>query len=116
MRHSLWWLLALALFVAPACNDTGGDGTPPDNGDNTGKPGGDGDGDGGNGKDDEKPKGSSKLGDLCDQDDECSSGFCVTIGDRKSTRLNSSHVAISYAVFCWKKNTEHDCIPLMKRH
>src|SRR5690625_1199845 len=24
--------------------------------------------------------------------------------DRKSTRLNSSHVAISYAVFCWKKN------------
>src|SRR5690625_6061224 len=23
--------------------------------------------------------------------------------DRKSTRLNSSHVAISYAVFCWKK-------------
>src|SRR5690625_1330254 len=26
-----------------------------------------------------------------------------TIGDRKSTRLNSSHVAISYAVFCLKK-------------
>src|SRR5690625_516327 len=25
------------------------------------------------------------------------------IGDRKSTRLNSSHVAISYAVFCLKK-------------
>src|SRR5690625_5408692 len=24
-------------------------------------------------------------------------------GDRKSTRLNSSHVAISYAVFCFKK-------------
>src|SRR5437870_10834834 len=24
--------------------------------------------------------------------------------DRKSTRLNSSHVAISYAVFCMKKN------------
>src|SRR5207249_10502601 len=23
--------------------------------------------------------------------------------DRKSTRLNSSHVSISYAVFCWKK-------------
>src|SRR5690625_5758485 len=23
--------------------------------------------------------------------------------DRKSTRLNSSHVATSYAVFCWKK-------------
>src|SRR5690625_3206910 len=27
----------------------------------------------------------------------------VTIVDRKSTRLNSSHVAISYAVFCLKK-------------
>src|SRR5207253_9942398 len=26
-----------------------------------------------------------------------------TNGDRKSTRLNSSHVAISYAVFCLKK-------------
>src|SRR5690606_39589081 len=24
-------------------------------------------------------------------------------GDRKSTRLNSSHVKSSYAVFCWKK-------------
>src|SRR5439155_17026273 len=27
--------------------------------------------------------------------------------DRKSTRLNSSHVAISYAVFCLKKKTLH---------
>src|SRR5690625_514833 len=27
----------------------------------------------------------------------------VTVADRKSTRLNSSHVAISYAVFCLKK-------------
>src|SRR5439155_25795074 len=26
--------------------------------------------------------------------------------DRKSTRLNSSHVAISYAVFCLKKNSK----------
>src|SRR5699024_11888973 len=26
-----------------------------------------------------------------------------TYGDRKSTRLNSSHVSISYAVFCLKK-------------
>src|SRR5439155_14280975 len=26
-----------------------------------------------------------------------------TLQDRKSTRLNSSHVAISYAVFCLKK-------------
>src|SRR5690625_6074174 len=28
--------------------------------------------------------------------------------DRKSTRLNSSHVAISYAVFCLKKKIEHN--------
>src|SRR5215510_16105911 len=28
---------------------------------------------------------------------------CLECGDRKSTRLNSSHVAISYAVFCLKK-------------
>src|SRR5690606_41499426 len=27
--------------------------------------------------------------------------------DRKSTRLNSSHVKISYAVFCLKKKTNH---------
>src|SRR3712207_8598063 len=27
----------------------------------------------------------------------------ITIGDRKSTRLNSSHANISYAVFCLKK-------------
>src|SRR5690554_1489627 len=27
----------------------------------------------------------------------------VILGDRKSTRLNSSHVRISYAVFCLKK-------------
>src|SRR5256885_3610743 len=28
-------------------------------------------------------------------------------GDRKSTRLNSSHLVISYAVFCLKKKTNH---------
>ena len=28
--------------------------------------------------------------------------------DRKSTRLNSSHVRISYAVFCLKKKNIHD--------
>src|SRR2546426_341936 len=27
-------------------------------------------------------------------------------GDRKSTRLNSSHLVISYAVFCLKKKTK----------
>src|SRR5699024_11247240 len=28
---------------------------------------------------------------------------CLPARDRKSTRLNSSHVSISYAVFCLKK-------------
>src|SRR5699024_12777027 len=29
--------------------------------------------------------------------------------DRKSTRLNSSHVSTSYAVFCLKKKIEYSC-------
>src|SRR5256885_9751968 len=29
-------------------------------------------------------------------------------GDRKSTRLNSSHLVISYAVFCLKKKKKHN--------
>src|SRR3712207_7612009 len=31
----------------------------------------------------------------------------VADGDRKSTRLNSSHANISYAVFCLKKKNNH---------
>src|SRR5438034_1699668 len=31
---------------------------------------------------------------------------CESDGDRKSTRLNSSHTVISYAVFCLKKKTK----------
>src|SRR5436190_10481162 len=30
--------------------------------------------------------------------------------DRKSTRLNSSHTVISYAVFCLKKKNEKDAV------
>src|SRR5256885_7204672 len=30
------------------------------------------------------------------------------IGDRKSTRLNSSHLVISYAVFCLKKKKKNN--------
>src|SRR5258708_8254742 len=33
----------------------------------------------------------------------CASPSCWTYRDRKSTRLNSSHQIISYAVFCLKK-------------
>src|SRR3712207_7235161 len=36
------------------------------------------------------------AGDCCRRD----------LGDRKSTRLNSSHANISYAVFCLKKKTK----------
>src|SRR5258707_4496779 len=36
------------------------------------------------------------------------SGLLVSLkGDRKSTRLNSSHANISYAVFCLKKKKHH---------
>src|SRR5690625_6573568 len=49
--------------------------------------------------------------DLVDADNQMIVGFLRLHGpncgdallDRKSTRLNSSHVAISYAVFCLKK-------------
>src|SRR5256885_11331290 len=38
-------------------------------------------------------------------------------GDRKSTRLNSSHLVISYAVFCLKKKkTRHYVRPTHCRH
>src|SRR5690625_6935064 len=36
-----------------------------------------------------------------------SHGHVCSAEDRKSTRLNSSHVAISYAVSCSKKKTIH---------
>src|SRR3712207_8739980 len=35
-------------------------------------------------------------------------GEQVELGDRKSTRLNSSHANISYAVFCLKKKKKHE--------
>src|SRR2546430_17500441 len=34
----------------------------------------------------------------------------LSFGDRKSTRLNSSHSQISYAVFCLKKKTNNDTL------
>src|SRR5437868_13123424 len=36
-------------------------------------------------------------------------GIVILLRDRKSTRLNSSHVSISYAVFCLKeKENQHN--------
>src|SRR5699024_11957388 len=37
------------------------------------------------------------------------SAITAVLLDRKSTRLNSSHVSISYAVFCLKKKSHCDC-------
>src|SRR5690349_22992129 len=37
------------------------------------------------------------------QDIDLDAAFAAMMRDRKSTRLNSSHVEISYAVFCLKK-------------
>src|SRR6266446_9870644 len=42
------------------------------------------------------------------------SGHRLLAGDRKSTRLNSSHLVISYAVFCLKKKNK-DCTTRSRR-
>src|SRR2546426_4442606 len=39
---------------------------------------------------------------------EAASGAAGELRDRKSTRLNSSHLVISYAVFCLKKKKSDD--------
>src|SRR3712207_8706030 len=41
---------------------------------------------------------------------EATDAIMVARGDRKSTRLNSSHANISYAVFCLKKKKQNDRI------
>src|SRR5437868_13158849 len=44
-------------------------------------------------------------------------GLVARTSDRKSTRLNSSHVSISYAVFCLKKKTHrHTAACTLLRH
>src|SRR5690349_23447980 len=42
-------------------------------------------------------------------------GIAVRRTDRKSTRLNSSHVEISYAVFCLKKKKNTKNLPTSKK-
>src|SRR2546430_12105943 len=48
----------------------------------------------------------------CDGRHLCSAVGCVRrrAADRKSTRLNSSHSQISYAVFCLKKKNTQDVV------
>src|SRR2546427_11876964 len=52
---------------------------------------------------------SSQLPQLLDQFTESFDWILIDAPDRKSTRLNSSHSQISYAVFCLKKkkNSKH---------
>src|SRR5947209_13647677 len=49
---------------------------------------------------------AEQVGELLDGDAE--------VGDRKSTRLNSSHANISYAVFCLKKKTSDSTTDISK--
>src|SRR5437763_2411847 len=44
----------------------------------------------------------------------CPFALCASDVDRKSTRLNSSHRCISYAVFCLKKKTNYAVAGLVK--
>src|SRR3712207_8405572 len=46
------------------------------------------------------------LLDVAPENAERAARRCGSRGDRKSTRLNSSHANISYAVFCLKKKNE----------
>src|SRR5690625_5766265 len=50
----------------------------------------------------------------CDKIEGVSKVLEILTPDRKSTRLNSSHVAISYAVFCLKKKKQQNS--LMNHH
>src|SRR5256885_9463567 len=72
------------------------------------------------GKSDEAPRGAARDLVLASEGDQlldvrhrllaCEAGGdrggVVGLRDRKSTRLNSSHLVISYAVFCLKKKTQ----------
>src|SRR2546430_4064681 len=51
------------------------------------------------------PSSSSTEG-ICRSNSDCSAEISRLVRDRKSTRLNSSHSQISYAVFCLKKKNK----------
>src|SRR3712207_6907353 len=48
---------------------------------------------------------STVLGTLAPAGKAAATSSCPRVEDRKSTRLNSSHANILYAVFCFKKKT-----------
>src|SRR5699024_12110395 len=63
--------------------------------------------------------GAGCFGFLCvaNRSASCYNKLVLICGDRKSTRLNSSHVSISYAVFCLKKKKlSHHDITLRHQH
>src|SRR5256886_9910288 len=47
----------------------------------------------------------------CKDDEQKNNCISIFKGDRKSTRLNSSHSQISYAVFCLKKKKSDKSLP-----
>src|SRR4051812_49775162 len=49
--------------------------------------------------------GLKRIGRLRDVESRVGADLLAHLRDRKSTRLNSSHMSISYAVFCLKKKT-----------
>src|SRR5690606_17456919 len=56
-----------------------------------------------------KPSHAQPIQTLLIQQTQCGIEFVESGGsDRKSTRLNSSHVKISYAVFCLKKKKKNN--------
>src|SRR2546430_8096337 len=50
-----------------------------------------------------------------DEEAETRGGLNIPARDRKSTRLNSSHSQISYALFCLKKKKNHSHVFLRRR-
>src|SRR5256885_7767571 len=54
-----------------------------------------------------------RLGIAAAQEVHAAGGF---LEDRKSTRLNSSHLVISYAVFCLKKKKKNNTTHLNQTH
>src|SRR5438067_5181781 len=50
---------------------------------------------------------TEKVWDYCTEYDIPRAFVLTWMEDRKSTRLNSSHVSISYAVFCLKKKNKY---------
>src|SRR2546428_2440554 len=57
---------------------------------------------------------SSGRGATCSPRPGPSNSAARADSDRKSTRLNSSHSQISYAVFCLKKNRQEQAVDLLE--